>query len=84
MNLKLTGIFVDLNEMDEYFAYTKWLSDAMVDVFRKTLSSLSNKLPEDNHHLYINFLTKSTGVKYPEISQNPISQRHDYRIGTPV
>ena len=47
---------MDLNEMDEYFAYTKWLSDAMVDVFRKTLSSLSNKLPEDNHHLYINFL----------------------------
>ena len=52
--------------MDEYFAYTKWLSDAMVDVFRKTLSSLSNKLPEDNHHLYINFLTKNTGVEIPK------------------
>ena len=49
--------------MDEYFAYNKWLSDAMVDVFRKTLLSLSNKLPEDNHHLYINFLTKNTGVE---------------------
>jgi hypothetical protein len=57
---------MDLNEMDEYFAYTKWLSDAMVDVFRKTLSSLSNKLPEDNHHLYINFLTKNTGVEIPK------------------
>ena len=52
--------------MDEYFAYTKWLSDAMVDVFRKTLSSLSKKLPEDNHHLYINFLTKNPGVEIPK------------------
>ena len=55
-----------LNEMDEYFAYTKWLSNAMVDVFKKTLSSLSNKLPEDNHHLYINFLTKNPGVEIPK------------------
>ena len=57
---------MDLNEMDEYFAYTKWLSNAMVDVFKKTLSSLSNRLPEDNHHLYINFLTKNTGVEIPK------------------
>ena len=52
--------------MDEYFAYTKWLSDAMVDVFKKTLSSLANKLPEDNHHLYVNFLTKNPGVEIPK------------------
>ena len=57
---------MDLNEMDEYFAYTKWLSNAMVDVFKKTLSSLSNRLPEDNHHLYINFLTKNPGVEIPK------------------
>ena len=59
--------------MDEYFAYTKWLSDAMVDVFKKTLSSLSNKLPEDNHHLYVNFLTKNPGVEIPKFlkTQSP-------------
>ena len=64
---------MDLNEMDEYFAYTKWLSDAMVDVFRKTLSSLSKKLPEDKHHLYINFLTKNIGVEIPKFlkTQHP-------------